>query len=177
MNSILLLLQLSHQNNEDALNEIINKFKPLIKKLSNRLEYEEAETDLIISFIQIINRINPYKLKNTSEGALVNYISRALNNKSIDLFKKNVLKKTEMVELNLNLLKSKDNLNTVVNKVFVEEIFKSNFLTNNQKEILKYRYLYDKSDEEIGLKLHISRQAVNQTRKRGIDLIRKYYNV
>ncbi|OCL28596.1 hypothetical protein U472_00580 [Orenia metallireducens] len=48
------LIKQAKKGDKNSLIELLNRFKPLIKKYSNELKYEEAETDLIISFITII---------------------------------------------------------------------------------------------------------------------------
>ncbi|HAU5285300.1 TPA: sigma-70 family RNA polymerase sigma factor, partial [Clostridioides difficile] len=51
------LIVLARNNSVDDLQEILFMFKPLVKKLSRVLNYEEGETDLIIFFIELIKNI------------------------------------------------------------------------------------------------------------------------
>lgn len=168
------LIQLSQSGDRDALLEIINKFKPIIKKIVNKLDYEESETDLVILFIQMIQAMNLNKFTHLSEGALVNYIYKSLKNRSIDLFRKHTLKKVVELELNLDTLKTEVDLDT---HIFVKELLDADVLTSHQRLVLSQSYIYEYSDIEIAQILHISRQAVNKTRNRGIEALKTYLDI
>ena len=47
---------------EKKILELIKRFKPLIKKYTKRLYYEDTEHDLIEHFIIIVNKI-PYSIE------------------------------------------------------------------------------------------------------------------
>ena len=173
-NSLYKLIQRSQLGDKDSLLNIINRFKPLISKLTRKLSYEEAETDLIILFIQIIQSLKLDKFNEFSQGELIAYLHNSLSNRCIDLFRKYVFKKFEDLELNLDILQIEIDMDT---KVFVDELLSLNALTKNQREILKLSYLYEYSDAEIAELIKISRQAVNRTRNRGIQSIRNYFNL
>ena len=49
------------------------------------------------------------------------------------------------------------------------------FLTKLQKQILIAEYVYGYFDVELSRKLHTTRQAVNRTKNRAIDMLRNYY--
>lgn len=48
------LIVSAKDKNKDSLMEIINKFRPLIKKQAYALNYEDAENDLIVDMIELI---------------------------------------------------------------------------------------------------------------------------
>lgn len=50
-------------------------------------------------------------------------------------------------------------------------------LTTTQKEVLYLKYFYGYSDSEISDKLHITRQAVNRTKNRALEELRKLYGI
>jgi len=85
-----------------------------------------------------------------------------------------VLKPTEELELNLDILKIEVDMDT---HIFVKELFDMDILTAQQKLILKHSYLSEYSDSEIAKSLNISRQAVNKTKRRGIEALRNYLYV
>jgi hypothetical protein len=87
------LLQRAQRGDEGAVANIYLKFNPIIRKLSRNLSYEEAETDLIIAFLETIREIKIDKFHIKSDGAVINYIYTFLKNESINLFKKNILQK------------------------------------------------------------------------------------
>lgn len=84
----------SKSGNKDSLLELIERFYPLIKKYSRKLRYDGAETDLIISFIEIIKSI-PIINCIMKEEQIIGYISKSIKNKYIQLSKRygNIFKK------------------------------------------------------------------------------------
>jgi len=58
-----------------------------------------------------------------------------------------------------------------------ERIIKNNKLTKLQQKCLEQRYMYDKKLQQIADSLGVSRQAVNQHIKRGIQKLRSEYGV
>lgn len=115
--------------------------------------------------------LNLENLVNISEGALFNYIYNSLKNKAIDFLRKYVLVKNDETAIDLDIPTYDEDMDE---KLFVENLFNLDILTSNQKEILKQSYLYENSDTEIAKKLHISRQAVNKTRRNGLAILREY---
>ncbi|MBW6411525.1 sigma-70 family RNA polymerase sigma factor [Clostridium weizhouense] len=165
------------QNDEDSLLTIINKFNLLIKKLSRKMVYEGAETDLIIYLIQMLRKLDLDKLKNFSEGGLVKYIQVSLNNKAIDHCKKYYLIKNNEMVLDINIIQQNFDTsvkNNIDNNLFIDELLNLKALTEHQKLILKYYYLCEYSDMQIANKLKISRQAVHKTRSYGLKIIKNY---
>ncbi len=73
------------EGNDESLEILIDHFHPLIKKISKELEYEEGYTDLIIFFIELINKIKIYNFRMSTDSAIISYIRKSLNNKRIDL--------------------------------------------------------------------------------------------
>lgn len=166
------LIKNAKNHDEKAMLEIIKRFQLLIKKYAKQLKYEEAESDLIISLIEIIKCINLNSLNSSNEGVIVTYILRSLNNRKIDLFRKYVKNKQEETELNLDILGVEFN-NTIENNLIIESIFKT--LTEVQKKVIKRKYIYGYSNVEIAEELNISRQAVNQTKNRALEKIKKLF--
>lgn len=64
----------AQNKSEEHVIELYNKFLPLIKGYGRKLNYEEAESDLIIFLLEYIKKINLNKFKNRSDGEIVNYI-------------------------------------------------------------------------------------------------------
>jgi RNA polymerase sigma factor (sigma-70 family) len=85
------------------------------------------------------------------------------------LHRKNTRNSIDELPINLEVLPSTKNHG--VNNVLIDEAFE--ILTNHQKKILYKKYILGYSDTEIGEKLDISRQAVNQCQNRAIQKIRE----
>lgn len=75
------LVEKAQNSDDEAMLYIIRCFEPKLKKCSRRLEYEEAETDLIIGLIDAIQSLKLCSIKNNSDGAIINYISNMIENK------------------------------------------------------------------------------------------------
>src|SRR3712207_5494569 len=84
-----IILESKHVNQISMLH-LIEKFRPLINKYAKKLNYDGADSDLIIAFICIIKAI-PIKtnlnLKETQQ--IVGYIANSIRYKYIELSKKN----------------------------------------------------------------------------------------
>lgn len=164
------LLQRVQKGDSSAVMDIYLKFNPIIKKLSKKLSYEEAETDLIIAFLETLKEIKIDKFHIKSDGAIVNYIYIFLRNKSVNLFKKNILKRTQTTELDLDILIDPVSIDLDSN-IFIANLLKE--LPVLQRQVLKRKFIQDFSDKEIAPLLGISRQAVNRVKNRGLMNLRK----
>jgi len=59
MENALELLVLSVQSgNQESCIIAINKFNPIIKKYSRKLNYDEADTDLVICLLKTLSKLN-----------------------------------------------------------------------------------------------------------------------
>ena len=164
------LLERAQKGDEEAVIELFFKFRPTIKNLGKKLNYEEAEADLIIIFLEAIKKVDLRGFHVKSDGAIVNYLYFFLKNRSVNLFKKHVLRKIETTELELDIIA--DNAAcTVDDKIFVSMLLNS--LQPMQREVIKRKFLQESTDKGIALSLGVSRQAVNRTKNRGLNNLRK----
>lgn len=67
---------------------IINKMNPVLYKYANKLNYEDAYNDLQLFLIIRISTFNCERIKNKSDGAMVNYIEKSIYHEYIKLSKK-----------------------------------------------------------------------------------------
>ncbi|WP_129600328.1 sigma-70 family RNA polymerase sigma factor [Anaerophilus nitritogenes] len=158
------------RGNDEAFIAVIEKFRPTIKKFSRQLGYEEAETDLIIELIQVIKRTIFADLKKKYDGAIVNYIYHAMDNRKINLFKKYVQGKKTEVELNLDIIADQSHYE-IEDVLLIKKAL--NDLPILQKNILKEKLIYGYADIEIAKKYQISRQAVNKTKNTTLKNLKK----
>lgn len=169
--SIKELIEKSKDGDKEALNEIVNRFKGTIKKFSRELNYEEAETDLIIGVIETIERIKLSNLELKNEGAIVNYIYNSISNKKTELYRKHVKGINEELEINLEITEDKSNYQ-VEDKIFIDNLL--DLLTDIQRIILVEKFMKGYSDVEIANNLQISRQAVNKAKNRALKRLKRY---
>jgi hypothetical protein len=56
----------------------------------------------------------------------------------------------------------------------IEQLFNSSTLSSKQKEQIEMYYFQDKTLSEIGKEFGVSREAVRQNIKRGLDIIKNF---
>lgn len=164
----------SKSNDNEALMEIISRFRPLIRKFSRQLKYDYAETDLIIYLIEIVRNIDLDKLNPKNDQIIVSLIYKSLNNRKIDLFRKYVLNNKEEYELDPNLTQDK-----VYEENETKIIFRNalNSLSYIQRYIIVEKYFKGYSEAKIADRLNISRQAVNRAKNRALIRLRKLLDI
>lgn len=170
------VIKLAQMNNKEAMQSLIDKFMPIISKYQYKLGYAEARTDLIIEFIQVIDKIDLCKFDSEKEGTLVVYINKALISRRINLLKKYIINGKQSSEICIDIIPDRGVKDNKFDNFLVKEILSKEIITDKQRVILINRYLRDKSDAEIACNLKISRQAVCENRTRAISKIRKYLN-
>ena len=161
------VLKLAKGGNQEAICYFIKKFQLLIKKFARQLNYDCAETDLIIYLLEFIKKMDIEKMSRLSEGEIVNYIIKLLRNKKIDIYRKNCLALEEIhteedcyVENKLEIEDQMD-LNQLINT-----------LPDKHRIVIVSKYIYGYSDAEIGTSLGISRQAVNKLKNKALEKLK-----
>lgn len=157
-----------------ALEKILVKMQPLVKKYSRRMyfiEKEDANQELNLAIIEAINHIKKYD----NEAMCLTYLQKAVIHKYCYLCKQNInssfLKKRECEEIFENIPYI-ENFNNSELSVDIQEFLKNR--SDNQKQIIEYIIFYGLSDSEISLKMHISRQYVNRIKKK---LLEEFYEI
>lgn len=158
----------AQKGDELAKVEIYNKFLPCIKGFGRKLNYEEAETDLIIFLLEFISKIDLKKFKNRNEGEIINYVHAAFKNKYINLLRIIINKNLELSILDVEL----------VHLDYYEKLEKDSFLillknlNTIQKKIIIGKYVYDYSDTELAAILKLSRQSIYKNKKKAFDILK-----
>ncbi len=171
--SLYLTFQAAKMGDEESVLFLYNKFLPKIKKCSRRLNYETAESDIIIRFLEFIKNTNFEALNSKCDGAIVNYTNKFFDNTYVNLL---CAKKPQMQFIYLN---DENNFTQDVPYYDDQSYLEMNcfsYLTELQKKIIVYRYIYGYSVQEIAQKLNVSRQAVNRAKNRGIKIIKSVYD-
>lgn len=103
--------------------------------------------------------------------SMFSYIANSLKYKYIKLSKK-------YTNLYLNELEFKEKILNETNSFDIEtHIMLNTFwdkLPSSQKKVLNELYINGYTVSEVAKKLHISRQAVNKTKNKGLNSLRKY---
>ncbi len=163
------LIEAAQNKDKQSTVDILSHFHPTIKKLSNGLYYEEAETDLIIVFLELIKSMNIKRFSNADEKQIASFIHKYLKNKSLNLFRDNKTRYKPCIEANYDLLEDKS-IPNICNSLFISLLLDS--LIPLQREVIVYKFVYGFSDKEIAKQLKVSRQAINRIKNRALNNLR-----
>lgn len=162
-----------------ALLNLITRFTPLLVKYAEKLTTEDAYFDLQLDFIELILKFDLDNMKRTDNAALLSYIKKAVYNSYIKRSKifceyrtKNYLfsemseEQFAVVSLQLSTNDSYDSLQLIECK---------KCLTSQEFEIILLLYYYGYGVAEISGLKNISRQAVNQIKRRALSKLYKQF--
>lgn len=169
-NILLSEIETFHKNNE-IFSDILTYFSSKIKYLSYKLNYPEAETDLIIYLYELLKLVDNHKF-NTDKDLLM-YINKCLKNKSIALFHKIAKDKESMIftsETEILDVINCDAKDEGYSDVIFNDLISS--LNPRQKEIIFYKFYLQLSDIEIAKLFKISRQAVNKAQRAALRILK-----
>jgi RNA polymerase sigma factor (sigma-70 family) len=159
-----------HVKDKTAIAFMVVKFKPLIKKYSYLLNYSDAEQDLTLAFIEIIEKIPTQKFdKENADFFILSYIKAAIQNRYIYLSKN---KYTGYLQEELKEDSLVINDSNTDDSLTISEALKQ--LTAQQKKVIILKYFYGYSDVEISNSLEITRQSVNKIKLRALEKLRNY---
>lgn len=77
----------SQKGDQQAVLDLINKFSPALKKYARKLETEDAYYDLQVEFLDLILNLDCSKLRETGDGAMVQYLSQSIYHAYIKLLR------------------------------------------------------------------------------------------
>jgi len=164
------LLERAKNNDKDASYEIIKDFGGTLKKLSNSLHYEEAETDLIIELLKLIQSIDIRKFRDSSHKQIAKYIHMHLKKRALNLLRNKEKRIGDFVEIDYDILadtNTADIESTVLTSILIESLVKQ------QQDVIIMKFIHGFSEKDIAKILGISRQAVNRTKNRALENLRK----
>lgn len=166
------LLNRAKNNDKDALYEIIKDFEGTIKKLSNNLYYDEAETDLIIELMSLIKNIDIRKFRDSSHKQIAKYIHIHLKKRALNLLRNRKKELNYFIEINYDILSDTSESN-IEDTVLISILIKS--FPKKQQDIIIMKFIYGLSETDIAKILGISRQAVNKLKNRALNNLRKFF--
>lgn len=170
MFSIFNLVKDSQMDPNDSMLKLIDKFYPIIKKYSNKLNYDCSESDLIIFFITLIKNIDLSNFPN--DAYLISYIKISFENKYKQLLHQNIINQIQTSNIEMDFIDTDDNYSLVISNLFLNELINKSNLTSKQKHVLTQSYLHNESDSKIANSLGVSRQAINRLKKSGINSLK-----
>lgn len=147
------------------LTELLNEFESIVDNISKTLPYTEGKTDLIIFLIELSKKIN---INNYCNDTILKWtIIKALKNRKIDLFRKNIKSTIQECSLTVEIPFE------MHSNIEIEDILSK--LPQIQRLVLKERFINQKSDMEIANELGVTRQAVNRSKNRGLKNLKNLF--
>jgi RNA polymerase sigma factor (sigma-70 family) len=149
-------------NDTKSIEELINYFNPLLKKYASKhSEFEDTYSELILHFIETINKI-PLDKKIKEEKYILAYIKKSIHNKYLKLINSN--------NLTFKLTNNDAYYNDESNLIFYDLI---SSLSKKEQTILTKKFVYNLKNIEISNQLNISPQNIQMCIKRALKKIEK----
>ena len=156
---------------------LINKFDPLLRKYAYKLYYDDAYNDLLFDFIELLHNIRLERIRGSSEGFLVSYICTSIHRSYINrlISIKKLQKFVPYSALSDNELYRVEAASATADSYFnLEMTGMDQVLTKLELSIIKMLYMRGYTVTETANIYGISRQAVNQTKKRALQKLEKW---
>ncbi|QAA30785.1 sigma-70 family RNA polymerase sigma factor [Clostridium manihotivorum] len=146
---------------------IIEKFEPIINKYSKIIGSDDAKQEIILEVIKVLYKIPIHKETFKEDKYIVGYIKKAIIYKYWSLSKEKNKLFSCSYDFDFNTISS-------MNEGYTIELYDLlNDLTKREQFVIVSKYINELSDNDIANTIHISRQAVNQTKNRSINKLRK----
>lgn len=168
----------SQLGNQQAFLELVEKFKLLLRKYANLLNYEDAYNDLVLDFLVLIKKINITQLRQINEGSIIVYIQKSLKNCYVKRSKSNQIyagKNLFFCDLTGNQIVETSLKLAINDKDEMENYFIRKSLKETEYLVIYLYYYYGFSVQEIAKIKNVSRQAINQTKKKALKKLQSLY--
>ena len=157
---------------EDAVLEMLRKFDRLIKKYARILNYEDAYSDLVLFFIDLIQGRGIKNVCGKDDGIIVNYIVTSVRNHSLSLRNGCKLRASPFSTLSDEQRFALESKMSYVQEDPISYYWSSNLLTQVEKNILRLHYEFGYSISDIAEMTKTPRQSVNQAKIRALSKLR-----
>lgn len=165
-------LTMNLKNEDECFLEVLNELKNKIDYLSYKLNYPEANTDLIISLLKVFRSLDKSKFHKNID--LLNYLKKCLNNSAIKLYysqKKYNDIFTYYPEPE-NLIATDYSFNDLeFSDIFFYDLLSC--LNHKEKNIIFKKFKLQLSDAEIAKQTAVSRQAINKSKRIALEKLKK----
>ena len=149
--------------------ELYEAFEGLIHHFELKLGYDDAGQELTVFLLDLICSFDLNRFFPNESQTLNRYIAVSVRNKYIALSKLQGRRALESGDLLDCVGRSVDFDNSVALKEGMK------LLNERQRAAVILRYIYGFSDAEIADRLGITRQAVNRLERKGLSILREYF--
>ncbi|AGL03314.1 RNA polymerase sigma factor [Desulfoscipio gibsoniae] len=172
------LIVQSQTSDSSATLTLIRKFDPLLRKYAYKLYYDDAYNDLLFDFIEFLNNIRIDRMRDTSEGILISYICTSIRSNYIKRLLamkrlQNFVPYSALSDSELYYAEAASATTDPYLKLELTGI--DHVLTESELFIVKMIYLLGYTVTETAGIYRISRQAVNQTKRRALQKLKKWF--
>jgi RNA polymerase sigma factor (sigma-70 family) len=148
---------------------IYSEFEKLIGLYASRLKYEDAVSELTLFLIELLFSIDLSKFDDGMGFWIKRYIAVSIKNRYIALSIKN----SKYQSFNMSIFDNSGSyLKSMDEKIILIDGFDR--LSQKQRQVLVYMYIYGYSICEISKIFGISRQAVNDIKNRALINLKKF---
>ena len=151
---------------------LIEKFSPVIKKYGKKLDPEDGISEITLYFIELIHHLNIHRLNSRSDGAIVNYVAQSISHFYVKMkagpYDNHFLYLEELTDAHRKKIES-----APTNEDFpFDWTLPLQALTDKERLVIIHIYEHGFSSAEIAKYLGVSRQNINQIKKRAESKIR-----
>ena len=165
-------------NDTTAMLELIEQFQPLLRKYARLLKAEDAYEILVVDFLEMLHKIN---LKDAfmEDAALLRYFKVSVHHSYIRHSRKSVKISTNEICLSalseVQLYEIEARSATCDRYDTIGHTRLHDVLSDHEMKILLLTCTQNFPAAEIARQLGVSRQSVNQTKRRALKKARQYY--
>ena len=166
----------AQQGCSEDMEALIEKFKPILKKYSRKLFWEDALNDMTLAFLELIYALPLDKLRSTEDGALVNYIATCVRT-TYNAFLKQHFSCPQTVA-SLDDATEAQKLETIAyedkreEQQFLDLLDLCPNLTEKERQVLILVYYWGYRSVEIAERFSTSKQNINQIKQRALKKLR-----
>lgn len=165
-------------NDKDEMLKLIERFVPLLRKYSRKLNYEDAYEDTVLFFIELVKGIRLDRLSCTEDGVLTAYISVSVKHFYDKKIAEAIGRQREVPfsELTEDQAYYAETNSAREDKAsFFLELGAANLLNRKEQHVIHQIFVEGYTTAEIARRTHKSRQAVNQLKHRALKKLREAY--
>lgn len=164
----------AEDNDNDAMLELIGRFRPLMLKYAKKLNYDDAYEDMVFEFIRLIKTGAMDNLNDRQDKTVISYIKECM----VNFYKKKVqsviklhkeIALSDLTEEQLYYVRTQ--LSQTDEENILTEFGMDQLLNTKEEEVLYLVYVKGYSAAEIAREWNRSRQAVNQLKKRALQKV------
>ena len=167
-------IQSAQNGDQNEMLYLISRFQSVICKYGRTLAYEDANDDLLVDFIDFVTKFDFKKLNNLTDGAIVNYIVRSIYRLYLHRLQRLIneghsLSIEELTPTQRNQIEYRS---ATYNDEDLSFVIPEGLLTDKEYTVIRAIYEYGLTSSSISKILNVSRQNVNQIKKKAESKLR-----